>query len=99
MIRIESDAEKFAASGVEVLSGWSIRKWRSPERWLPASSRLAFTFVPEERRLRNVDVGGEHPEMCLTPRTERCRQCRRGSGISPGATRPDWRLLPADANR
>ena len=43
MIRIESDAEKFAASGVEVLSGWSIRKWRSPERCLAASSRVGFT--------------------------------------------------------
>jgi len=43
MIRIESDAEKFAASGVEVLSGWSIRKWGSPERWLPASSHQGAT--------------------------------------------------------
>lgn len=44
MIRMEANAEKFAASGVEVLSGWSIRKWKSPERWLPASSRQGFTY-------------------------------------------------------
>jgi hypothetical protein len=40
-----------------------------------------------------------HPNMCLTPSTEQCRQCGRGGGISPCATRPDWQLLPADANR
>jgi hypothetical protein len=86
----------FKAPFVAAFATYSIPPHNSPTSYRRIRVLLVAQLLPS--RPKKGDCGMWMSEAntptCLTPSAEQRRQCGYGGGISPGATRPDWQVLP-----